>query len=525
MGEEPGNKILFDVTRRAYKILLLENNEITVYHEEKRNRSHVLGSVFYGIVKRIEPSLNAAFIDIGHEKDAFLHYSDLSPYITSITPLVDSVRKKEAYNLKAITLSAPTSKHGTIGQALQEGQGVIVQIIREPFCTKGVRVSTSIKIPGRYLVLEPFKHKVTISKKINNPERERLHQLGQSIKPNGYGLLIRTAAAGKDTATLHQNLQSLYTTWEEGITKLAQSPKGTKLIGETQAIAAIQPYILGKNLDKIIVNDPKIHQELQAYVRIILPERDQMVYLYQEKVDMLRYLNIKKKLELLLSPIVPIKGGGYLIIEHTEALCTIDVNTGSSTITKADKDQESFIFRINMQAVPTIARQVKLLDIGGIIAMDFISMENKKHEEQINQAMQRQFEDDPGKAEIIPLNKFGIMHMTRSRMRSPMIRDNPEACQTCQGTGKAPTPTLSTIEFLKEQLKQHIPASDPITIHAHPHFAAYLQQEFTTKPWAWLHDHPNKPTIKADDGLPITTYQIRNSQQQTIATNPRSPKK
>ncbi|MGB0356700.1 MAG: Rne/Rng family ribonuclease, partial [Cytophagales bacterium] len=508
-------KIIYNVEKGRYKILVLKDNEIVDYYEVQQDAQYIVGDVYLGTIKRLFPSLNAVFVNIGREKDTFLHYSDVSPGIKSMSSVIKMVlQKKEAVDLTKIELEPFTDKDGKIKDVLGIGQKIIVQISKEIISKKGCRVIARPSLAGPYVILTLFNNKITISRKIKDEEeRGRLERLMEAIRPNNFGVILRTAARGQTTAVLYKDLQRILKRWEEAIQKIAKNNKEeTQLISQSRAIAPVSSYILDEDLDKIVVDDKKVYEEIKTYIRKYLPEREQVVFLYQGNNNIYQYLNIDKKIKSLLGKIVGLKGGGYLIIEQTEALCVIDVNTGNYMPLSEDPAEVSR--QVNLNAVAKIAHLFRIRHLGGIIVIDFVGMDNPKHKREVYQKMKDCLKEDPVKTDVLPLSKFCLMEITRERVRESFSFDSQEVCPTCHNTGKI-EPLLSMVSVLEEQLKFLLVKKKlkGLTVSVHPYFSAYLHQEPLATKWKWFSKYAEALEIVADEKRSIADYQVVNSKK------------
>ena len=514
------NKIIFNVTDKHYNILLLKDNEITEYRQEKKDSKHVIGDIFLGIVEKTMPSLNAAFVDIGHEKGAFLHYSDLSPRIQSIKLFILKIaRSKKPVNISKLELAPATDKHGKITSVLKKGQKVLVQVTKEVIQSKGIRVSSVLALTGKYIILFPFSNEVTISKKIKNAiERARLTKLMASIKPDNFGIMVRTVAEGKEVAVLAEELKRLKKKWEEGMGLLLTSNPKQKLIGEFRAIASITKDLYGEDLDTIMVDDLATYTEIHAYVKEILPEHLGSIHLYEGETNIFQYLGIHTELQNLLSPIVAIEGGGYLIVEQTQAFYSIDVNSGNYL---EQYENQNIPLDINLAATKLIVRLLTLCNMGGNIIIDYISMDSYTDRQKVYQTAKKLLQNSSVRTDLLPLSKFSIMEITRQRVRPSITIDNGEVCLTCYGSGKT-QPNETILKLLEEQLKLLILKHKlrNLTVCIHPYLYAYLHQGFIPKQWKWFLNYWQRIRIVQDNNLAIADYRILNKEKEVIADNP-----
>ncbi len=444
--------LIVDVTSTEVQIALMENHRLIELNKESvQGRSFSVGDVFLGRVKKILPALNAAFVDIGDEKEAFVHYLDLglhfkafNEFILKSNPNVDS---RQLYS--SIKIGPILEKEGRIEQNLKVGQMIIVQIVKEPISTKGSRLTAEISLAGRNIVLLPFAEKVSISQKINSKEeRRRLETLVKSILPKNYGAIIRTAAESKNAAVLVAELKSLIDKWESSWKRIAHSKGVEMLFSEYSKTTTILRDLLNDSFSNIYVNDEKIYEETKNYISLISPEQEKIVKLYDEREPIFDHFEVTRQIKSSFGKIVPIKQGAYLVIETTEALNVIDVNSG---IRAKSNDQEENAYEVNRMAAEEIARQLRLRDMGGIVIVDFIDMEKAEHRNTLHRYMQELMEKDRAKHNVLPLTKFGLMQITRQRIRPVTEINTSESCPTCHGTGK-----IASSVVIDEQIERMI---------------------------------------------------------------------
>jgi len=475
-----GNKdLIIDASDSEVSIALLENRQLTELDREKRTVRFSVGDIYLGKVKKIMPGLNAAFINVGYERDAFLHYLDLGPQFRTqnkyyIAALQRQGRPGPVHRFKP---DPDIDKNGKIKDVLTVGQTVIVQITKEPISTKGPRLSSEISIAGRNLVLIPFSDKVSISAKIENPEeKNRLKSLLQSIKPKNYGIIVRTAAEGKKVAVLDAELRELVKKWESTFSSVKKDIKAPKLfIGEMNRTTTILRDLLNVAFSSIHVNDSVIAGEIRTYINEIAHEKAKIVKIYQGRVPIFDHFGVNRQIKALFGRTVSFRHGAYLIIEHTEALHVIDVNSGNRS--RTGNDQESNALEVNLEAAAEIARQLRLRDLGGIIVIDFIDMQSGENKQILYEKVKELMQTDRTKHNILPLTKFGLMQITRQRVRPEMHIVTNEKCPACSGTGEIKPSILFTdeleknLEFIVDKIKTRI-----IYLNVHPFIAAYLKK-------------------------------------------------
>ena len=472
------NELVIDVSSNEISIALLEDKRLIELNKEKTDTQFSVGDVYLGKVKKIMPGLNAAFVDVGYEKDAFLHYLDLGPQFNSLNKYMNMAisRKGKVMPLAKFRREADINKDGKISEILKSGQQIIVQIAKEPISTKGPRLGSEISIPGRNIVLMPFHDKVSVSSKIeSNEEKERLKSLLQSIKPKNYGVIVRTAAEGKKVAELDSELRTLVDKWEAAFEKIKGGKTPKLILGEMNRTSAILRDILNVKFENIYVNDAAAFHDIKQFIQEIAPEKAKIVKLYEGGQHIFEKFNIEKQIKSLFGKTVSFKSGAYLIIEHTEALHVIDVNSGNRS--KSDSDQESNALDVNLAAGEEIARQLRLRDMGGIIVVDFIDMQTNEHRQMLYEKMKEIMSRDRTKNHILPLSKFGLMQITRQRVRPEMHIETQETCPSCNGTGKVESTILFTdtiFNTLKRVVADYKLKS--LTLKTHPFVSAYVNK-------------------------------------------------
>ncbi len=473
--------LIIDVGDTEVSLALLDDKQLVELNKEKRNIKFSVGDIYLGKVKKIMPGLNAAFVNVGYERDAFLHYLDLGAQFKTQQKFYISAIQRQG-RVTAVHKFKPEpdiDKDGKITDILTQGQTVIVQITKEPISTKGPRLASEISLAGRNLVLIPFSDKVSVSSKIENvEERNRLKTLLQSIKPRNYGIIIRTAAEGKKVAVLDAELQELVRRWESAFSTVKKEIKTPRLfIGEVNRTTAMVRDMLNMSFNSIHINDPALFEEVRSYIREIAPEKSGIVKLYKDTIPIFDHFGINKQIKALFGKTVSFKHGAYLIIDHTEALHVIDVNSGNRS--RTGNDQELNALEVNLEAASEIARQLRLRDIGGIIVIDFIDMQSSENKQLLYDRMKELMANDRTKHNILPLTKFGLMQITRQRVRPEMKIITDEKCPACQGTGEI-KPTIlftdeleRTLAFIVSKIKTR-----RILLNVHPFVSSYLKKGF-----------------------------------------------
>jgi ribonuclease G len=512
------NELIISATQSGCRIALLKDKQLVEFHEDEGGSKFVVGDIYLGTVKKVVPGLNAAFIDIGYEKDAFLHYLDLGPKFSSLLKFTKLVRSKKITGgkLDKFQIEKEIDKHGKIGQQLSRNQLIPVQVVKEPISTKGPRLSCELSIPGRYLVLVPFSSGVSVSKRISSSdERKRLQRLLQSIKPDNFGVIIRTVAEGKEVAELDKDLRHLVKTWEQGIARMADGNPREKIIGEISKTSTVLRDVLNESFDNVHVDDKKIFEEVKAYIRNIAPEKEKIVKLYTGKAKIFEHYGIEKQIKSAFGQTVSLRGGGYLIIEHTEALHVIDVNSGNKS--NREENQETTALSVNIEAAKEIARQLRLRDMGGIIVVDFIDMRHADNKRIIFNTMKEAMDADRAKHTVLPLSKFGLMQITRERVRPQMNIITKEVCPTCNGTGSIVASILIT-----DQIEQHLDHlfikqnESNLTLALHPFLYAYYTRGIISKRMKFFFKYKKWVSLVKDSSLGITEFHFLNKDGEEI---------
>jgi ribonuclease G len=464
------------------------------------------------------PGLNAAFVDVGSEKDAFLHYLDLGPQFQTLQKFVKACLNKKAKisGISRIKNEPDIDKNGKIADVLTAGQLILVQVVKEPISTKGPRLSCEISIAGRNLVLIPFADKVSVSQKIESAdERSRLKTLIQSIKPRNYGVIVRTVAEAKKVATFDAELRGLVRKWESAFENLKGADTPHLLIGELSRTSAILRDILNGTFNSITLNDETAYTEIKEYISQIAPEKEKIVKLYDGSEPLFEHFGIEKQIKSLFGRTVSIKSGAYLIIDHTEALHVIDVNSGNRS--KAAKDQETNALEVNLLAVSEIARQLRLRDMGGIIVVDFIDMHENEHKQLVYERMRELMVAHKAKHNVLPLSKFGLMQITRQRVRPEMNIDTTENCPTCKGSGKINASIMLEQEI--ENAVRNLAVNEglwQINLRVHPYVAAFLKQGIWSVQLKWMLKYHCYIKIKAAMALNFLDYKFIYTEKEEI---------
>ncbi|MDR0422705.1 MAG: Rne/Rng family ribonuclease [Proteiniphilum sp.] len=503
------SELVVDVQSKEITIAVLEDRKLVELQRESLDGSFAVGNVYLGKVKKLMPALNAAFVNVGHKKDAFLHYLDLGVEFNSVLYFQKLIEdKKKMLQPQKMKLQPDIEKEGFISDMLKVGQEILVQVSKEPISTKGPRLTAEISFAGRFMVLIPFVNRVSVSQKIKSrEERARLRQLIQSIKPKNFGVIIRTNAEGKRVADLDAELKVLLKRWDDNIGKIQKNKAPTLIYEETGRTVALLRDIFNPSFEQIHVNDREVTRQIADYVSVIAPDRKNVVREYRGVLPISDKFGITKQVKSLFGETVTFKNGAYLIIEHTEALHVIDVNSGNRN--KSKLGQEDSAYEVNVAAAEEIARQLRLRDMGGIIVIDFIDMSKGEHRNKLLARMQELMAKDRAKHNILPLSKFGLMQITRQRVRPEMEVATSEVCPTCFGKGKIKSSILFTdtlegkIDYLVSKLKVK-----KFSLHIHPYVAAYIQKGLFSLKYKWRRKFQADMKIIPDQKLGFLQYEF-----------------
>lgn len=512
------SELIVDVQPSEVSIALLEDSRLVSLQKEARNVAYAVGDIYLAKVKKLMPGLNAAFVNVGYEKDAFLHYLDLGSQFSSYSALLKNLfdDKKRVPSLQKMKLLPDIDKHGTVAGTLEPGQQLLVQIVKEPISSKGPRLTTEITLTGRYMVLIPFCDKVSISQKIKTTEEKlRLRQLIESIRPQNFGVIIRTSAEGKRVAELNHEMKTLLKYWDDMLSKAQKATPPALVFEEKSRIEGVLRDIFSPNFESIYVNDADTFGQIQKYVNLIAPERKDIVKLYTKTEPIFDHFNITRQIKSSFGKTVSFKNGAYIIIEHTEALHVVDVNSGNRS--KAANDQESNALEVNMRAADEIARQLRLRDMGGIIVIDFIDMSKAEHRQKLYEHMREVMANDRARHNILPLSKFGLMQITRQRVRPAMDITTTETCPSCFGKGVV-QPSLLFTDTLKEKLEylvNDLKQTDFI-MYVHPFVDAYIKKGLISTYRKWRLELGSKFKVLPDQSLAYLQYKVLDKNKQEI---------
>lgn len=513
------SELIVDVQPAEVSAALLEDGRLVSLQKEARNIQYAVGDIYLAKVKKLMPGLNAAFVNVGYEKDAFLHYLDLGAHFATYAEFLKQLfaDRKRLPKLSQFKPLPDIDKHGSVSDALVPGQELLVQIVKEPISSKGPRLTTEISFTGRYLVLTPFADKISISQKIKSSEEKiRLRQLIDSIKPRNFGVIVRTSAEGKKVAELNHELKSLIQAFEEAFAKAQRAQAPALVFEEQNRVVGILRDVFSPSFENIYVNDSDTYDQLRKYVNLIDPERADIVKLYDKDTPIFDNFSVTRQIKSSFGKTVSFKSGAYIIIETTEALHVIDVNSGNRS--KAGNDQETNALEVNLRAADEIARQLRLRDMGGIIVVDFIDMAKPEHRQELYEHMREVMANDRARHNILPLSKFGLMQITRQRVRPALdVRVN-EQCPSCGGKGEVGPSILFTDTLFDklEYMVKNLGMRDFI-MYVHPFVEAYLKKGlFHTIYGSWRSKLGRCFKIMPDESMAYLQYRLVDKERNEV---------
>ena len=504
------SELIIDAKPKEIAIALLQDKRLVELNKEKSNIKFSVGDIYLGKVKKIMPGLNAAFVDVGYEKDAFLHYLDLGPQFQSLQKYLNLAknRKTRLPSLDRFKPEKDIDKHGKITQLLKAGQEIFVQIAKEPISSKGPRLTSEISLAGRNLVLIPFSDKVSVSTKIQSEEeRSRLKRLVQSIKPKNYGVIVRTVAKDRKVALLDTELRSLVDRWESSFREIKSIAAPSLVLGELNRTSTILRDLLNSSFNSIYINDLSMYREIKDYIVTIAPEKQKIVKHFTGRAPIFNHFEIDKQIKGLFGKTVSFKSGAYLIVEHTEALHVIDVNSGNRAQNK--NSQETNALEVNLAAAEEIARQLRLRDMGGIIVVDFIDMTVTENRKKVYEKMKETMNPDRAKHNILPLSKFGLMQITRQRVRPEMEIQIMETCPSCGGSGEI-SPSILLVDQILNQYEYILNKFNKpkLILRVHPYVAAFLNKGMYSTRMKWFIKFRHRLKIDPDSNIGLINFEF-----------------
>jgi len=511
-------ELVVDSRKGSVWLALLEDGKLIELHEETGDEDYAVGDIYHGKVRKVVPSLNACFVDVGYEKDAFLHYLDLGPQFLSLNKFTKQTLqgKQNVADLLYFKPEDDIEKDGKITDVISSSQHIMVQVAKEPISSKGPRLSAEITLAGRYLVLVPFSNKVSISQKIKDiEERDRLRDIMKNIKPKNFGVIIRTVAQGKKIEEIDLDLKMLIDKWKKLHSNLINSQPPRRILGEINKTASLLRDLLNADFTNIHINNEELLEKVKTYISTIAPGREKIIKHYTGKLPIFEKFGINKQIKSLFGKKVPLPSGGYLIIEHTEAMHVVDVNSGNR---KDAKGQESNALATNLEAAEELARVLQLRDMGGIIAVDFIDMHEKANNKALYEKMKEVMKPDRAKHNILPPSKFGVVEITRQRVRPETDIETQEVCPVCDGSGKITASILFTDE-IEHTLEYLIldKGEKKVSLQVHPYIESHFKKGIFSKQLKWFFKYKKWIPVIGITNFHFLQYSFKDKKGNTIA--------
>jgi ribonuclease G len=510
-------ELIINAAPEGTEIALLEDKKLVELHNQKLDATFAAGDIYLGKVKKLIPGLNAAFIEVGYEKDAFLHYTDLSPYVKSLlkfTNLAVNEHNEDGFDFGNFKVEPEIIKTGKINEVFVGKPNVLVQVLKEPIAQKGPRLTCEISLPGRYVVVTPFTNVVAVSRKIHSSEeRKRLQKIIEAVKPKNLGVIVRTAAEGMQTADLHQDLLELEATWKTIQRNLKGAVPPKIILSEQGKTNTMLRDLLNEDFNKIIVNNKELYNDTRAYIQRIAPSKVDIVTMFSSTIPIFDQYGITKQVKAAFGKTVNLPSGAYLIIEHTEALHVVDVNSGYKSV---GNNQEQNALETNLEAAEEIARQLRLRDLGGIIVIDFIDMKLPDNRKRLADEMERFMKTDRAKHAVLPLSKFGLMQVTRQRMKPELKINTTEVCPSCEGTGKISSSLILEDEIAKNLSYLIMQKHKGLSIQVHPIVYTYLTAGFPSKRMKWSWKYKQKITVVPNSNNTLTEFNFYDNSGEAI---------
>jgi len=516
-NDKMNKELLIRASSNNVDFALLKDGKLIEFHKDNDNTKFLVGDIYLAKIRKTMPALNAAFVNVGYKKDAFLHYHDLGPKVSTLQKFIKGIStgRIKNFSLNNYKFEEEIDKNGAIADILSPNKSVLIQIVKEPISTKGPRVTSELSIAGRFLVLVPFSNRISLSQKIeDHKEKERLRRLVKSITPKGFGVIVRTVAKGKKVAELDRDLQNLYGRWIAMCKKIRSANIPGKVMDEMNISSKILRDLFDENFTSILINDEALHIQIKDYVQKIAPKKESIVKLYNSKVPIFEKFGIERQIKTSFGKNVSMTKGSYLVIEHTEALHVIDVNSGNRS--SSAKNQEESALEVNLIAASEIARQLRLRDMGGIIVVDFIDQNKADNRKKLFNHLKSEMKEDRAKHKILPPSKFGLIQITRQRVRPEMnIKTREENPSSNEGNEvEAP---IVLIDKISEEIDRLLnKGENNINLNIHPFIAAYLEKGYPSVRLKWYFKHKIWIKIVPRDAYKYLEYRFLDENGKTI---------
>jgi len=536
-------EIIINATANEIRIAITEDRRLAELYVETPEKDRMVGDIYLGKVAKVMPGIRAAFVDLGLKQDAFLHFSDIGDTLSEYSTLLgddsdvdtdDDSDEEDAPNDssggQAVAAAKPTQTrqrdrrgHRDNGRGhfsipdISRGQEIIVQVTKEPVAKKGVRVTSEISLPGRFLVLLPFDGKIGISKKLNNfKEKRRLRHILRGLLPPGFGVIVRTVAHDKDEATLRADLESLLETWKEIQANLKTVKPPSVLYKDMATTSSVIRDLFTDSVERVVVDSKKLHKEIRAYLEDNSPSLMEKVELYKDAEPIFDAYGIEKEIAVCRSPKVWMKSGGYLIIEQTEAMVVVDINSGRYA---AKREQELNSLRTNLEAAREMCRQIRLRDLGGIIVADFIDLDDERNRKKVYDELRKEFRKDRAKVTVLPMTEIGLVQITRQRIRQSILHSFSEPCPVCGGGGlvQSRTSVLTAIERGVRRFKAET-GEYRLHLYVHPSLADFLTEGRLSRVRKWMFRYMLHIALDPDPKLAASEFRFFSPKQQKDIT-------
>ncbi|TVR14625.1 MAG: Rne/Rng family ribonuclease [Balneolaceae bacterium] len=515
------NQIIIHSSGKQTRVALLENGELAQLFIESEENQRTVGDIYLARVHKVMSGIRAAFIDVGMEKDAFLHFSDagdhLGPYLQMLNGerSIPSSAKEE---LSRFNKLSNNEKQILAGKMLKNNQNILVQVVKEPIGSKGPRVSTDITIAGRFLVLIPMGEYIAISKKItNNRERKRLKSTVGSMLPVGFGVIVRTVTQNQDKEAIEEDMRTILKKWERILNKLETSKAPSLLYKDLDITESLIRDLFAKQYDRVLIDDYQLYKSIKSYVSQIAPKMLPAVQLYKGKDHVFDHVNIGQDVNSIFSPRVRMPSGGYLIFEQTEAMYVVDVNSGPYA---AKEKQEDNSLKTNLEAAREIAKQLRLRDIGGIIVVDFIDLRDSKNRKKIYDELKKEFKKDQAKTNVIGMSDFGLIQITRQRIRPSVVNSVSKVCPMCGGSGSVVSQD-TIVTDVESWISKFKFSTDyrAVDIYVNPYLRSFLSKGFFSQRWRWMLKYRMRITFVADQTISLNEFKATLSGSEVEITD------
>jgi ribonuclease G len=471
-----GKRIVVNAGVTETRLAVQDGNLLTELYAERADRRSIVGNIYKGVVTNVLPGMQAAFVDIGLSKDAFLYAGDYTANLGQAEQAPDAEEETADVDVGDAEAEAelPREAIAPIEEMLRKGQEVLVQVSKEPLGTKGARVTSFVSIPGRYIVYMPQARHVGVSRRIHDDaERDRLRAIVKDLPPPPGGFIVRTVAEGKGEEDLVADIHFLSRLWSQ-VQARFESAKAPSLLHEEMDVTfRVVRDLFSPEVEEFLVDSEVAYEKCLHFATSLVPQLAPRVKRWDKDAPIFEATGIEREIDKALRRRVWLKSGGYIVIDHTEALVAIDVNTGKYV---GKRDLEETILKINLEAVTEVVRQIRLRDLGGIIIIDFIDMERSEHRDQVFKALKRVLADDKARTNVLEISELGLVEMTRKRVRQSLQSLFCAPCPTCKGSGVVKSDaTLAAEIFRKIQAGIHEGAPREVVVRVHPEMAHHLE--------------------------------------------------